>query len=67
MNKISAAIITSIASLMAAVATYAMDTGPTIVPFKTERVSLPGEGQRIIAEGSLGYLPLSAKDREVEL
>lgn len=52
---------------MAAVATYAMDTGPTIVPFKTERVSLPGEGQRIIAEGSLGYLPLSAKDREVEL
>lgn len=45
MNKISAAIVTAIASLMAAVATYAMDTGPTIVRFKTERVSLPGEGR----------------------
>jgi len=31
------------------------------------RFVLSGEGQRIIAEGSLGYLPLSAKDREVEL
>ncbi len=42
---------------------------PPFEPWLEEflRLVLSDEGQRIIAEGSLGYLPLSAKDREIEL
>ena len=42
---------------------------PTLEPWVRDflRFVLSEQGQRIVAEGSLGYLPLSEEDRQVEL